>query len=227
MLEIRTTDEFAAWFDALDDAAAEDVATALELVEKLGPERIAPGSSEWLLWYEHPDAPEHVVLDDWADFRDGAKEMVEKLESPAFAQRLRVLPRGDAHRVMLAVETVKMASSARRRGLAMMVAAVAKRRSPLDAFATLRQAYQTVADAMGLSVGDRAPHSSALRELSVRSPSSRMRVLYGVDMPRGVALVVLGERLDRSFYGDSVRRAERVWQQFLQSNTEVREPAPR
>src|SRR6188508_2847788 len=125
MLEIRTTDEFAAWFDALDDGAAEDVATALELVEKLGPERVAPGSSEWLLWYEHPDAPELVVLDDWAEFRDVAKEMVEQLESPAFAHKLRVLPREDARRVMLAIETVKMASSARRRGLAMLVAETA------------------------------------------------------------------------------------------------------
>jgi hypothetical protein len=227
MLEMRTTDEFAAWFDALPDGPAEDVATALELVEKLGPERIAPGSSEWLLWYEHPEAPELVVLDDWADFRDEAKEMVEKLESPAFAQKLRVLPGEDARRVMLAVETIKMASSARRRGLAMVVAEIAKRRGGLDAFATMREAYQTVAAATGLAVGQGAVHSSALRELTVRSPASRLRILYGVDVSRAVALVVIGEPLDRSFYGDSVRRAERVWQQFLRSNIETRDPARR
>jgi hypothetical protein len=39
MLEILTTEEFAAWFRALDDDAAEDVATALQVVEELGPGR--------------------------------------------------------------------------------------------------------------------------------------------------------------------------------------------
>ena len=227
MLEIHTTDEFAAWFDALDDGPAEDVATALELVEKLGPERVAPGSSEWLLWYEHRDAPDHVVLDDWADFRDSTKGVVAQLESPKFAQKLSVLPREEARRVMVAVDAIKMVSSARRRGLAMLVAGAARRGGAADPYATLRAAYETVAAATGLSVGDHAVHSSALRELTVCSAASRLRLVYGVDPKRATALIVLGERLDRSFYGDSVRRAERVWQEFLQSNAEAREPAPR
>jgi len=36
-----------------------------------------------------------------------------------------------------------------------------------------------------------------------------------VHVERNIALFVLGEWLDRSFYGDSVRRAERSWKQFL------------
>jgi hypothetical protein len=228
MLEIHTTDEFAAWFHALDDGAAEDVATALEMVEQLGPERPVPGSSEWLLWYEHRDAPEFVIADDWSDFHDSTKEVVARLESPAFAQRLRALPHEDAGRVMMAIDALKTASSVRRRGLAMLVAGAAgKRGGAFDAYATLRHAYQTVAAAVGLSVADHAVHSSALRELKVRSPASRVRILYGVDLRQDIALAVLGEQLDRSFYGESVRRAERVWQQFLQSNTEARQPASR
>lgn len=228
MLALHTTDEFAAWFDSLGDGAAEDVATAMEMVEKLGPERAAPGSSEWLLWYEHRDAPEFVVRDDWTEFHDSAKEVVARLESPAFAQRLRALPCEDAGRVIVAIDALKMASAVRRRGLAMLVAGAAQRRGrDIDAYATLRQAYQTVAAATGLRVSDLAVHSSALRELTLRSPDARLRILYGVDVGRNVALAVLGEPLDRNFYGDSVRRAERVWQQFLQSNTEAREPAPR
>ena len=35
-----------------NEADAEDVATALEVVEQLGPSRAAPGSRESLLWYE-------------------------------------------------------------------------------------------------------------------------------------------------------------------------------
>ena len=228
MLEILTTDEFAGWFDALEDGAAEDVATALEMIEKLGPARAAPGSSEWLLWYEHRDAPEMVVLDDWTEFRDCAKEALARLESPGFAKRLRALPREDAGRVMVAIDALKMAAAVRRRALAMVVAGAAARAgNPADPYAVLRQAYQTVAEAAGLTIGDLPVHSSALRELTVRSPASRSRILYGVDLRRSVALVVLGERLDRSFYGDSVRRAERRWQEFLQSNTQAQGPAPR
>jgi hypothetical protein len=227
MFEILTTDEFAAWFDALEDGAAEDVATALQMVEKLGPVRAAPGSSEWLLWYEHRDAPEFAVVDDWTSFHDSAKEVVARLESARFAATLRALPREEAGRVMLAINALKTASAVRRRGLAMLVAGAAARAGHgTDPYALLRRAYQTVAAATGLAVGDLPVHSSALRELAVRSPASRSRILYGVDLRREVALVVLGERLDRSFYGDSVRRAERVWQQFLQSNTEARDPAP-
>ena len=72
-----------------------------------------------------------------------------------------------------------------------------------------------MAMAAGLALGDLPVHSLALRELTVCSPaSSRWRILYGVDLRRNVALTVLGEPLDRSFYGDSVRRAELLWQQF-------------
>jgi len=228
MLEILTTDEFATWFDALDDEAAEEVATALEMVEELGPGRPAPDTSEWLLWYEHRDAPEFVQLDDWTSFQDCTKEMVSRLESPGFAQKLQALPREDAGRVMLAIDTLKMASAVRRRGLAMLVAGVAQRRGGMaDARAMLRQAYQTVAAATGLIVSNLPVHSAALRQLTVRSPASRFRILYGVDVGRDLALAVIGERLDRNFYGDSVRRAERVWQQFLRSNSEARQRAPR
>ncbi|HMI86265.1 MAG TPA: hypothetical protein VK550_19360 [Polyangiaceae bacterium] len=228
MLEILTTDEFAAWFDALEDGAAEDVAAALETVEQLGPARPAPGSSEWLLWYEHRDAPEYVALDDWTAFHDATKEVTAHLQSPEFAKKLDRLPRDEAGRVMVALDALKMASAVGRRGLAMLVAGAAARVGrPDDAYAALRQAYQAVATATGVALGDLPVHSSALRELRVRSPASRFRILYGVDLRRDVGLAIVGEPLHRSFYGDSVRRAERVWRQFLQSNTEAHERAPR
>ena len=66
---------------------------------------------------------------------------------------------------------------------------------------------------------------SALRELSRRRPGPGFRVLYGVNAERETALFVLGERLDRSFYGDSVRRAERMWKQFLEGTLRAIEPA--
>ena len=123
MLEIRTTDEFAALVRRARRGPAEDVAAALEMVEKLGPVKAAPDSSEWLLWYEHLEAPEFVMVDDWAEFHDSAKEVVARLESPGFAAKLCALParRGGPpdgrHR------RAQEASAARRRGLAMVAAA--------------------------------------------------------------------------------------------------------
>jgi hypothetical protein len=64
-------------------------------------------------------------------------------------------------------------------------------------------------------VVDVPAHSPALREILLRAPPPGFRLLYGVDSRKNRALVVLGEALDRSFYGDSVRRAERLWQEFL------------
>jgi hypothetical protein len=235
MFEVRTTDEFAAWFAALEDDPAEDIATALTTIEKLGPLNAAPGSSEWLLWYDHPEAPQFVVSDDWTSFHDAAKEVVSHIEAPAFAQKLSALPREQAGQLFLAIERLRTATAVGRRGLAMMVASAAARAGrAVDPYATLRRAYQVVGAASGLAMSDLPLNSSALRELTVPlSPAdlrgadfSRYRILYGVDLRREVALVVLGERLDRNFYGDTVRRAERVWQQFLQSNAEARDPAP-
>jgi hypothetical protein len=226
MLEVLTTDEFATWFAALEDGAAEDVDTALEMLAKSGPRRAAPGSSEWLLWYEHPDAPEIVLVDDWAVFHDSAKEVVARLESPDFAAKLRALPTVEAGRVMIALDVLRMASAARRRGLAMVAASAWSGGGAGDPYAALRGAYRTVAAAAGLAIDDRPLQSSALREMTLRSGASRLRLIYGVEARREVALIVLGERLDGAFYGDSVRRAERAWRQFLQPQAETGGPAP-
>jgi len=50
-------------------------------------------------------------------------------------------------------------------------------------------------------------------------------LLYGVDVKGEKALFALGEWLDRSFYGDSVRRAERMWRAFLDGHLRTVEPA--
>ena len=56
---------------------------------------------------------------------------------------------------------------------------------------------------------------AALREIGLRTPPPGIRLLYGIDPERSRGLVVLGERFDRSFYGDSVRLAEQKWREFL------------
>ena len=55
-------------------------------------------------------------------------------------------------------------------------------------------------------------------------PAPAFRLLYGVDVERKTALIVLGEWLDRSFYGDSVRRAELMWKQYLEGRLTAAQP---
>jgi hypothetical protein len=91
--------------------------------------------------------------------------------------------------------------------------------------ADIRDAYFGALAAAGFDVVDVPAHTPALREIALRTPPPGLRILYGVDTPRNRSLVVLGERMERSFYGDSVRRAERLWQQFLDGDSQATAPA--
>ena len=103
MLKLLTTDAFATWFSALPAGPAEDVAATLEVIVQLGTGTEAPGSSEWLLWYEHPllsqrrpmpdiserFSPEFVrFTQEWGRFAGYVKRVIKHLESPQFVARL-------------------------------------------------------------------------------------------------------------------------------------------
>jgi hypothetical protein len=234
MLELLTTEPFAKWFSALDDGAAEEVATALELIERLGPEQAPPGSSEALLWYEHANVSEFGFADSfawhihaWGAFREYAKRVLTALEAPRFTARLARLGPNEAERVIRAVRRIRHASDPRLRWalkLAGDPAGVARSVRPENACDELRRLYFEALEAAGFAVTDVPVHGRGLRELSRRTPAPAFRLLYGVDSERKTALVVLGDWLDRSYYGDAVQRAERLWQQFL--NGELTALAP-
>jgi hypothetical protein len=233
MLTLLVTDTFADWFAALDDETAEDAATALEVIEQVGPARSAPGSRESLLWYEHPSVSRFEVLDAldweleaWGCFRDYAKQILAALGAPRFTARLAHIGAKQAEVVMRAVRDIKRATDPRTRWALKLHdpnGTYAKGESD-KACGEIRRLYFTALEAAGFEVEDVAPHSRALRELSQRKPERSFRLLYGVDAARGSALAILGERLDRSFYGDSVRRAEHVWKQFLEGTGEESRP---
>jgi hypothetical protein len=223
-VQIKTTDDFAEWFGALDDVTAESVAAAIDVVERLGSDRAAPGSGELLLWYEHPLSSDFLrpysfaaELETWGPFREYVGRVLERLESPRFVARVMRLPLRDAETVLELVERI------RRRVRPQLAWAVALRRlrqkgtleDAADALAEIRRLYLAALGAAGFEVADVPAHSLALRELPRRSPAPGFRLLYGVDAGRDLALFVLGERLGRAFYGDSVRRAESAWKQFL------------
>jgi hypothetical protein len=251
-VQLLTSDEFADWFGALDQSAAEDVAATLEVIAELGVEKEAPGSSEWLTWYEHPGLSERVrglgsgwqadpaiarFIHAWGIFNGYARRVVKHLESPPFVARLAHLTTHEAAVVTDAVGRIKKAVT--RRWLALSdyrlrhPAFGGRPPTPAEQAALaglldeqeIRDAYFTALAAAGFAVIDVPAHSPALREISVRAPPPGFRLLYGIDSRRKRGLVVLGEPLDRSFYGDSVRRAERLWQEFLSGALQATQPA--
>jgi len=259
VLQLLTTDDFARWFTAQDDRTAEDVAATLEVIAALGVEKEAPGSTEWVTWYEDPAFAARLGLrggtpiDDpafgrfvrtWGVFNGYARRVVKHLESPQFRARLTALPAPQADAVAAAITLIKRATT--RRVLAMSEYLVKSRialglrpltvaqEAGLTAFGELdeiREAYLQALAAAGFEVVDVPAHTRALREILLRGPAGGLRglrLLYGVDEPRNRALVVLGEAMDhpRGFYGDSVRRAEHLWSQFLEGDARATQAAP-
>ena len=226
VLEILTTDAFASWFSAQDDALVEDVATALDVIERLGPEKAPPESRESLLWYEHSSVSSlqrgprlwslASQLEAWGAFRDYVVKVLAQLESERFMSRVAGLDDKNAAVVVDAIKRIKRAADPR--SLWALRLAGSARPKPNDVLDEVRSAFFAALEAAGFSVTDVPAHSLALREFSRRATSpgaSAFRLLYGVHTARGVALVIVGERLDRNFYGDSVRLAEKAWKQFL------------
>jgi hypothetical protein len=253
MLKLRTSEEFAIWFAALDQPTAEDVAATLEVIVQLAPVREPPGSSEWLTWYEdpsvsgrlrdlaplqHPYAPvdESVArfVRQWGEFNGYARRAIKHLESPAFVARLGQLDEASATTVASAVARIRTATT--RRALAVsdkylrlrrFVSEPATPRAQAALFALadvqeIRDAYFAALAAAGFDVSDAPVRSPALREIGLRAPPPGVRLLYGIDPAGDRGLVVLGERFDRSFYGDSVRLAEQKWREFLEAGAQER-----
>jgi hypothetical protein len=167
-------------------------------------------------------------LEAWGCFRDYARRVLDQLESQRFVTRVSRLKPEDAAKVFDLVNQIKNAADPRMRlTLAANGLAQARTGAPIeDPCVGLRALYLAALGAAGFEVTDVPAHSLALREFAKRLPAPGFRLLYGVHAVRGVALIVLGEALDRAFYGDSVRRAERAWNQFLEGELRVNEAAP-
>jgi hypothetical protein len=242
MLELLTTDGFAAWFSGLAAEPAEDVAATLEVIVQLGTRAEAPGSSEWLLWYEHPSVSQRPLLDlserlapeivkfshEWGHFNGYVRRVVKHLESTQFVARLSRLSPADAAAVTEAVRRIRRLATIRLLSLSDLQTRgrLSPLRSPSPSTAAalarivdvsaVRECYFAALAAAGIEVVDVPRRTAALREITLRSTPPGLRLLYGIDEPKGRGLVVLGEWLDRSFYGDSVRRAEALGAQFLE-----------
>ncbi|HSY24150.1 MAG TPA: hypothetical protein VK841_18615 [Polyangiaceae bacterium] len=241
MLDLLTTDAFAAWFSGLAEIPAEDVAATIEVIAQLGAGTEAPGSSELLLWYEHPSvasrglpdiverlAPEVVKFaNEYGRFNGYVRRVIRHLESAPFVARLSRLSAEDTAKVADALCRIRRLATTR---MLSIFDLQARRRlwpygspspSAITACARLvdpsevREWYYAALAAAGFEVVDVPSHTAALREITLRTTAPGLRILYGIDAAKNRGLIVVGEWLDRSFYGDSVRLAEALWAQFL------------
>jgi len=204
MLSLHTTEAFESWFAALADAAAEDVATAVDLVQALGPERCPPQSSDLVLWYqsaEGADFTDRFFDSELYQFATRSRRALAHLQTPAVQRRLARLSGREALYAEVMLERFAALARRWRRGFGEPAAG-----AELDA------TYGAMLELLGLPAPSEVP-TPVLRELQIRE--RRLRVLYGVDPASERALMILGEALDRQAYGPSVRRALALWSEFL------------
>jgi hypothetical protein len=230
MFEISVTREFEDWYQALDLESAEKVAAELNVLERLGPALDAARSSPLLLWFDGTQNLGPVAY--WGLGESGMAlgqvlrsqhEALRCLETPNFlACFLKLEPRQaqrghellERVRAQVRAATLQLFVLAQRRGLRPSQPALAQQAlAQHDVQAALLEVLSLV----GLRLEDVADRSSGLRELTVAELSPPQRLLYAVDAPRRRILAILGEALDRAYYGDSVRLAERRWRDYCRT----------
>ena len=230
MFEISVTREFEDWYQGLDLETAEKVAAELNVLERLGPELDAARSSRLLLWFDGMQSRGPAVH--WA-LRESASalgqvlrsshEALRCLETPNFLARFLKLEARQAQRGHELLErvrarvhaaTLQLTVLAHRQGLGPSeLAQRALAEQPLVQ-QDVQAALLDVLSFVGLRLEDVADRASGLRELTVAELSPPQRLLYAIDAPRRRILAILGEALDRAYYGDSVRLAERRWRDY-------------
>jgi len=234
MFEISVTREFEDWYQALDAESAEKIAAELNVLERLGPELDAERSSPLLLWFD--GTREREALSPLGRRESGSElaqllrrqhEALRCLETPNFLARfLKLEPRQaqrghelvECLRASVRAATVQLLLSHRRAQLAMVLASAAPSLRDGDwPGAGVQAALLEVLSFVGLRLEDVADRSSGLRELTVATLTPPHRLLYAIDAPRRRILAILGEALDRAYYGDSVRLAERRWRDYCRT----------
>jgi hypothetical protein len=224
------TEEFARFFESLDEADAEEVASALDvLVEAggaLGPGRV----SRLLLWFDGTRAPGAPAVETelavealsrvstGLDFR---QDVLRCLESEAFSARLARLDSPTAARALALVERIRFLIQGTRTYVVLARGGAAEGGS----HARLERDFSELLSLAGLDPSTPPGSEPGVWELGVKTPSGPVRLLYGVDEPRRRVVVLLGERLDRAYYGDSVRFAERRYRRYRREAAQSTERA--
>jgi hypothetical protein len=225
MFEISVTREFEEWYQALDADTAEKVSAELNVLERMGPGLDSLRASRLLLWFDGTAGSAVPVLalrqvgDALGQYVQRQHEALRCLETPSFLARfLKLEPRRAKHAHEL-IERLR--SSVRATTLELALAHSQPRALSSWAWTGPSAAAQTallnLLSFVGLRVEDVADTSSGLRELTIADLTPPGRLLYAIDAPRRRILAILGEALDRAYYGDSVRLAERRWRDYCRT----------
>jgi hypothetical protein len=236
MFRIVPEPAFSAWFEGLPELAAEAVAAALEVVARAGGALEPARVTRALLWFDGVSParfgdPRFRGLS-LVEAAESARELVcfERdvlacLGSPAFRERLGRLASGRAEDTLVLVERLKCRIQAFQRELVLELGAGRRPSERLEERkAELARDFADVLRASGLEGERLFGPESGLRELMLSDHEPPLRVLFGLDATRGTLLAILGEALDRAYYGDSVRFAEARWRRY-QAGV-LRAPAP-
>jgi hypothetical protein len=251
MFEVVVSERFAAWFDCLPEAFAEEVTLALDVASGLGTAIDPARSRQLLLWFDgtsgQPMAELDRQLEQHAQWLGWGYRMAQCLESSTFRARLAELEPERAREVLLAVERVKRLLAGARimtvlgaGGVTLTVAerwlhelvvsererAALRAKLPgeerhVESASSQAPAPPYVALLEALRLAGLNPNlffedgQTGLRELSVGVGHWRSRLICGVDVPGRRIVAILGERLDRTYYGDSVRFAEAYFREYL------------
>jgi len=225
MFEVIPQPEFEAWYEQLPEALAEEVTAAIDLAASVGglaaPERL----SRLLLWFDGGEATgvsaSSARLDPLAhgaapgslarSYLEWHHEVVLCLGSPVLQERLARLAGPRAAQVLREVERLKRRLHFQR--MSSNYAPWSVGRAGLGA-ENLRRSFVELLSLLGLDPELTLGSGSGLRELRIDGVSPALRVLFGLDFPRRRLIAILGESLDRRYYGDAVRRAEQSFQRY-------------
>ena len=226
MFEIAPEAAFRTWFEGLSEREAEEVATALEVVAHAAETLDPPGVSRALLWFDGA-GPGSVAADGGAlavalAVRRSAeglrsvlawqRELLTCLDAPSFQSRLARLDEPAAAQALASVQALRAELRAWQTRLALELGAGHVSVDLMGARrAALMQEFSGVLELLGLAPGHFIALASGLRELTVSKAVPALRVLFGIDVTNKRLVALLGESLDRAYYGDSVRFAEARW----------------
>jgi hypothetical protein len=235
MFEVIPEPEFEAWYEGLPEPLAEEVATAVDLAASasgvIAPERL----SRLLLWFDSTGAagggevgvPGVVTRPGWPELPAARahgyliwhQEVRLCLESAPFKERLAQLDPALAARALTQVERLKRKlHAARFAGTWSPWRHGGQASTPkTDADASgLRATFLDLLSLMGLEQEVVLGSGSGLRELCITNVRPQLRVLFGLDFPARRLIAILGESLDRQYYGASVQRAEQRWREYCE-----------
>jgi hypothetical protein len=238
VFEIVPEAAFTRWFERLAEPLAEEVASSLEILANAGGALSPSRVTRALLWYDGTSAL-RAPLAEWQELAvlDAAasahalvtfeREVLACLGSAPFRERLEKLASAQAETALVGVDRLKLRLKAWRREL-LLELGTGKRPSERLRLRKqeLTEAFAAVLSAVGLEGERLFGFESGLRELSLSHTSPALRVLFGVDATRQKLIVMLGETLERSYYGDSVRFAEGRWARYQAAALTTASPGP-